>query len=151
MPSILQKVGCTVEPAFIDEFHHLVKNNVRVIVTFTQCKHCKQMIKVRKDSRGLTLTTLVCVGAQNQLYIDQSLCPYYRALQFKSKNLNIMVMDSINNFCIFRGTVKIVTEKSIPLTIICLDNFKVYFPDRNLSSHFKICNVFCSCQLVMIF
>lgn len=137
MPSILQKVGCTVEPAFIDEFHHLVKNNVRVIVTFTQCKHCKQMIKVGKDSRGLTLTTLVCVGAQNQLYIDQSLCPYYRDLQFKSKNLNIMVMNSINNFCIFRGTVKIVTEKSIPLTIICLDNFKVYFPDRNLSSYLR--------------
>ena len=65
MSCILQNGGCTVEPAFIDEFHHLVKNNVRVIVTFTQCKHCKQMIKVGKDSRGLTLTTLVCVGAQN--------------------------------------------------------------------------------------
>ena len=33
--SIFQKIGCTIDPTFIDDCHRLAKNNDRVIVKFT--------------------------------------------------------------------------------------------------------------------
>ena len=64
------------------------------------------------------------------MYINQSLCPYYRILWSKDKRLQNIG----SNFYISSGTIKIkVTENSSPITIMHLDNFKIHFPDIDLS------------------
>ena len=40
--AIFQKIGCTIDPTFIDDCHRLSKNNERVIVKFARRKDCKQ-------------------------------------------------------------------------------------------------------------
>ena len=45
---IFQRIGCTINPTFIDDCHRLGKNNDRVIVKFTRRKDCKQSLKSRK-------------------------------------------------------------------------------------------------------
>ena len=47
--SIFKKVGCAIDPTFIDDCHCLGKNNDRVLIKFTCRKDCKQVIKFRKD------------------------------------------------------------------------------------------------------
>ena len=67
-----------------------------------------------------------------KIYINQSLCPYYRILRSKAKKLQSIF--SVNNFYISSETIKIkVTENSRPITIMQLDDFKIHFPDIDLS------------------
>ena len=67
-----------------------------------------------------------------KIYINQSLCLYYRTLWSKAKRLQNI--GSINNFYNFNGAIKIkVTENSSPITITHLDDFKIHFPDIDLS------------------
>ena len=56
--SIFQKIGCTIDPTFIDDCHRLAKNNDRVIVKFTHQKDCKQILKVKKDLKDLNMDSL---------------------------------------------------------------------------------------------
>ena len=56
--SIFQKIGCTIDPTFIDDCHRLGKSNYRVIVKFTRRKDCKQILKVKKDLRNLDIEDL---------------------------------------------------------------------------------------------
>ena len=77
--SIFQKIGCTIDPTFIDDCHRLGKNNDRVIVKFTRRKDCKQILKVKKDLRNLDMEDLD-LPRGTKIYINQSLCPYYQIL-----------------------------------------------------------------------
>ena len=129
--SIFQKIGCTIDPIFIDDCHLLGKNNDRVIVKFTRRKDCKQILKVKKDLRNLDMKDLD-LPTGTKIYMNQSLCPYYRILWSKAKRLQNI--DSIDNFYISSGTIKIqVTENSSPITITHMDDFKIYFPDIDMS------------------
>ena len=56
--SIFQKIGCTIDPTFIDDCHRLGKNNDRVIVKFTRRKDGKQIFQVKKDLRDLSMEDL---------------------------------------------------------------------------------------------
>ena len=115
MLSIFQKVGCTIDPTFINECHLLGKNNGRVTVKFTHRKDCKQIFKVKKDLRDSNMEDLD-LPRGTKIYVNQSLCSYYRILYSKAKRLQ--KIGSKNNFYIFSRTTKIkVAENSRPLSI----------------------------------
>ena len=129
--SLFQNIGCTIDPAFIDDFHWLAKNNDRVIAKFTNWKYCKQILKVKKDLRDLNLGDLD-LPRGTKIDINQILCTYYQTLWSKAKRLQNI--GSIDNFYISGGTIKIkVTENSSPTTITHLDDFKIHFPYTDLS------------------
>ena len=129
--SIFQRICCTINPTIIDDCHRLGENNDRVIVKFICQKDCKQIFKVKKALRDLIMDDLdLPIG--RKIYINQSLCPYYRILLSKARSLQNI--GSINNFYISSGTIKIkVTENSSPITITHLDDFKIRFPKIDLS------------------
>ena len=125
VPSIFHKIGCTIDATFIDDCYRLGKNNVRVTGKFTRWKNCKQIFKIKKDLRDLNMDDLD-LPRDTKIYINQSLCPYYRILWSKAKRLQNI--DSIDNFYISSGSIKIkVTENSSPVTITHLDDFKDSF------------------------
>ena len=102
-----------------------------VIVKFTRRKDYKQIFKVKKDLRNLDIEDLD-LPRGTKIYINQSLCSYYRILWSKVKRLQNI--GSIDNFYISSGTIKIkVTENSSPITITHLDDFKIHFPHIDLS------------------
>ena len=59
-----------------------------------------------------------------KIFVNQSLCPYYRILCSKTKRLQSM--DKVNSFFISGGTVKI-DKNSKPLAITHLDDLAINF------------------------
>ena len=51
--SIFEKVGCTIDPGFIDDCHRLGKNSDRVIIKFPHRKGCKQVLQAKKKLEEL--------------------------------------------------------------------------------------------------
>ena len=73
--SIFEKVGCTIDPGFIDDCHRLGKNSGRVIVTFSRREDCKQVLQVKKDLKDLNKDDLD-LPRGTKIFVNQSLCPY---------------------------------------------------------------------------
>ena len=126
-----KKNDCTIAPEFIDDCRRLGENNDRVIVKFTRKKVCKQVLQVKKDLKDLTADDLD-LPEGTKIFVNQSLCPYYRILWSKTKRLQSMC--KINNYFISDGTVKIKTdENSKPWAITHLDDLAINFPGVDLS------------------
>ena len=73
--SIFEKVGCRIDPGFIDACHQLGKNNDRVIIKFSRRKYCKQVLQVKKDLMDLNTDDLD-LPKGTRIFVNQSLCPY---------------------------------------------------------------------------
>ena len=68
----------------------------------------------------------------SKLFIDRSLCPYYKVLWSKSKKRNNL--GKIRSFFISSDTVKIKINESTPsLPVTHVDDFGNYFPDVDMS------------------
>ena len=68
----------------------------------------------------------------NKVFINHSLCSYYRVLCSKSKVL--LNMGKINRLMVSNGTEKVKISKiSAPVSITHADDFTKYFPDVDLS------------------
>ena len=91
----------------------------------------KQVLNVRKDLTKLSMEDLQLTG-QGKLYINQSLCPYYRVLW--SKSISLHRMGKIFSYYVSNGTVKIkIQETSQPLSIMHISDLEKLFPDIDLS------------------
>ena len=68
----------------------------------------------------------------SKVFINHSLCPYYRVLWSKSKVL--LSKGKINRLMVSNGTVKVkISEISAPISITHADDFTKHFPDIDLS------------------
>ena len=63
---------------------------------------------------------------QGKIFINNSLCPYYKMLWSKSKKL--FTLGKINSFYISNDTIRIkISENSSPLSITLVDEFGKHF------------------------
>ena len=92
---VFRKAGCKILSRDIEACHRLT-NNDRVIVKFLRRKDCDQVLSVKRDLRKIKLEDIGLRGS-NSIFINPSLCPYYRMLWSKSKRL--LDLGKINNFC----------------------------------------------------
>ena len=68
----------------------------------------------------------------NKVFINHSLCSYYRVHWSKSKIL--LNLGKINSLMVSNGTVKVkISEISAPISTTHADDFTKYFPDIDLS------------------
>jgi hypothetical protein len=83
-----------------------VKNKTtpkRTVVRFTNRKNCDSLFRNEKKLYSINLEK---IGLQNvKLYINNNLCPYYKLLWSKSKNL--YDTNIINRFWVFNGTINV--------------------------------------------
>ena len=102
-----------------------------VIGKFSRRKECQHVWSVKKDLKKLTMEDLK-LPENSKLFINRSLCPYYKMLWSKSKKLH-----SLSKYIVFfisGDTIKIrVKENSSSLSITHVDDFSKHFPDVNLS------------------
>ena len=63
-----------------------VGNKGQTIIKFGKRKVSRHVLSVRKDLNKVKMSNIDLTG-QSTLYINQSLCPYYRMLWFKTKTL----------------------------------------------------------------
>ena len=127
---VFEKVGCNIDSSNIEECHCITKRNDRVIVKFSRQKDCQQVLSVKKNLQKLKMEDIGLTG-DNKVFINHSLCPYYRVLWSKSKVL--LNMGKINRLMVSNGTAKVKISKiSAPISITHADDFTKYFPDVDL-------------------
>ena len=76
---ILHHIGVNISEDKIEACHRLGKNSDRIIVKFSSRKDCQHTMRVKEDLKDLDATDLD-LPAGTKLYINDSLCPYYRGL-----------------------------------------------------------------------
>ena len=129
--NIFGKLGCNISPDRIEACHRVGRTNDTVIVKFSRRKDCQHVWNVKKNLKKLTLEDLELPG-NSKLFINKSLCPYYKMLWSKSKKLHSL--SKIHSFFISGNTIKIrINESSSPLSKTHVDNFGKHFPDVDLS------------------
>ena len=129
--NIFSKLVCDICPDRIEACHCVARINDTVIVKFSRRKDCQHVWSVKKDLKKLTLEDLELPG-NSKLFINRSLCPYYKMLWSKSKKLHSL--SKIHSFFISGDTIKIrINENSSPLSITHVDDFGKHFPDVDLS------------------
>ena len=82
-------------------------NNDRVIVKFLRRKDCNQVLSVKRDLQKIKLEDIGLRGS-NFIFINPSLCPYYRMLWSKSKRL--LDLGKINEFYVSCGKIKVLSR-----------------------------------------
>ena len=98
---------------------------------FSRRKDCHNVLNAKKELRKLDIKEIV-FPADSPIFVNQSLCTYYRVLWPKAKRLHSL--KRISSFDVSGGTVKIeISENSLPLPITHVNSFKEYFPDVNLA------------------
>ena len=108
--NIFGKLGCDISPDRIEACHRVGRTNDTVIVKFSRRKDCQHVWNVKKDLKKLTLEDLELPG-NSKLFINRSLCPYYKMLWSKGKKLHSL--SKIHSFFISGDTIKIrVNENS---------------------------------------
>ena len=121
-----KKFGCNIDSSYIEVSHRITKNNDRVIVKFSGRKDCQRLLSIKKNLQKLKME-ITGVTGDNKVFIDHSLCPYYRVLWPKSKVL--LNMGKINRLMVSNGTVKVkISEISAPILITHADDFYKIFP-----------------------
>ena len=155
MLSVLEKIGCKIEPDSIEDCHRLSKNSDNVIIKFSRRNDCEHVLRVKEDLRNLNLEDLGFHG-ENKIYINRGLCQYYRMLWSKSKKLH-----SMEESTVFISLVNLSKSKfmrialmRIALAIKHVNGFEYHFPDVDLlPTFFKfwIMNAIQCCFLCLLF
>ena len=82
---IFKKFGSDIPSDNIEACHRVGRHN-NVIIKFSKRKDCQQIFSVKKDLSKLDMKE-VDLPKGTQIFVNQSLCPYYKSLWSKSKKL----------------------------------------------------------------
>ena len=80
--TIFKKVGCDIKSENIEASHRVGRQN-KVIIKFSRRKVCQQIYSVKRDLSKLDMKE-VDLPEGTQVFVNQSLCPYYKSLWSKS-------------------------------------------------------------------
>ena len=127
---VITKAGVDITADDIEDCHR-VGNKGQTIIKFGKRKVSRQVLSVRKDLNKVKMSDIDLTG-QSTLYINQSLCPYYRMLWSKTKTL--YKKGKIDSFHVSNGNIKIRLQENVrPITISLTHDFIKYFPEVDLS------------------
>ena len=76
---VLQHIGVGITGEGIEACHRLNKQSDRTIVKFSRRKDCEHVMQKKSELRKLKPSKLDLPNGA-KLYINESLCPYYRGL-----------------------------------------------------------------------
>ena len=126
----ITKAGVDITTDDIEDYYH-VGNKGQTIIEFGKRKVPRQVLSVRKDLNKVKMSDIDLTG-QSTLFINQSLCPYYRMLWSKTKTF--YKKGKIGSFYVSNGNIKIrLQENARPITISHTHDFIKYFPRVDVS------------------
>ena len=82
---VFNSIGFDIEEDRIEACHRLTKSD-RTIVKFSRRKDCQYLMRVKKGLKDLNPTNL-SFPEGTKIYVNDSLCPYYRGLRNECKKL----------------------------------------------------------------
>lgn len=128
---IFGNVGCQISREGIEACHRVRRGSDNVIVKFSKRKVCQSVLSVKRDLKKLE-NDVVGLPGNAKIFVNQSLCSYYKMLWAKSKKLH--TLGKINSFYVSNSTIKIrIQEGSEPISITHTADFEEHFPGVDLS------------------
>ena len=111
---ILKKIKVDCYEADIEACHR-IKNN-RTIVKFSSRKYIFEIFKTKKKLKDTKFGDIEGMTENTKIFINESLCPYYRLLWSKCKDL--FSKNVIYRFWTTNGTVRVKKSESSPVKVI---------------------------------
>ena len=99
----VSKVGINIIERDVQAVHRIRKEG-RTIIKFSNRKDFQALLKVKRDLNNLTIKDFG-FEENNKIYVNESLCPYYRVLWAKSKRLHHL--QKMFSFYVSNGSIKI--------------------------------------------
>lgn len=127
---VLEKIDCNVKPKNIEACHWVKTKHGgrRVIIKLSKRKDAD---KIRKNKKMLKNTNLTSLGIHNPVYINDSLCRYYKSLWIKCKRLRDG--NQIHSFWITNGSIRLkLSETSRVQEITHISDLEEHFPGSPL-------------------
>ena len=100
---IFEKLEVTTDSSNVDDCHWLPGNqNNRFIIKLSKCKDANKIRMVKKNLKGMNLSS---IGITTPMYINDSLCSYYKMLRRKCKKL--WSSKFVHTFWVSNGSIKL--------------------------------------------
>ena len=127
---VVHKVGINITERGMQAVYRIWKEG-RTIIKFSSRKDCQALLKIRRDLNNLTMEDFG-FEEKNKIYVNESLCPYYRVFWAKSKILHHL--QKVFSFYVTNGSIKIkIKENCKRISITHRADFEKYFPGIDLS------------------
>ena len=127
---VFNSIGFDIGQDRIEACHRLTKSD-RTIVKFSRRKDCEHLMRIKKGLKDLNPTNLTFPEG-NKIYVNDSLCPYYRGLWNECKKL--WNNKKIYSYFTVNGTVRIKQVENGPYKNITLVNdLRALFPEKQIS------------------
>ena len=131
MRGVFKKIGVEIDERDLQACHGLQEKE-RTIVKCFNMKDCLQILRVKKELKSLNPTEFDFPENTN-IFINESLCPYYRAIWSKFKKLR--VIQKIHQFYTISGLIHVKLEKTGPSKIIThMVDLKELFTDIDIEN-----------------
>ena len=111
---------------------HRLKDKDRTIVKFTNRKDCLQILRVKRQLKGLH-PAVVDLPEGTKIFVNESLCPYYRGIWSKCKKSRDK--QKVHQYYAINGLVRLQIEESGQAKIITyMVDLPNLFPDIEIDS-----------------
>ena len=128
---VFKKIGVEIDERNVQACHRL-KEKERTTFKFVNRKDCLQIRRVKKDLKSLDATEFD-FPENTKIFINESLCPYYRGIWNKCKKLR--VIQKIHQFYTISGLIRVKLEETGPSRIIShMVDLKELFPDMDIEN-----------------
>ena len=134
---VFQEIGMDICDRDIQACHHL-KNQDQTIVNFTNRKDCLQILRVKRQLKGLD-PLAVDLPEGTKIFVSESLWPYWRGIWNKWKKLRDK--QKVHQYYTIDGLIRLQIEESGQAKIILLIVFRVFF--QYLYCLLPICELLC--------
>ena len=127
---ILNSIGFDIGEERIEACHRLTKSD-RTIVKFSRRNDCQHLMPIKKGLKDLNPTKL-SFPEGTKIYVNNSLCPYYRGLWYECKKL--WNNKKIYSYYFVDGTVRIKQVENGPYkSITHVNDLMALFPEEQIS------------------
>ena len=129
---IFEKLEVTVDPSTIEDCHWISSKNgpKRVIVKVSKCKDASKICSSKRKLKDMDLTS---TDIKNPVYINDSLCTYYKMLWWKRKLRRTNKL--IHSFWVTNGSLRLRTVENGRTNVIThLSDLEELFPGNELLS-----------------
>ena len=128
---VFKKIGVEIDERDVQACHRL-KEKERTIVKFVNRKDCLQILRVKKDLKSLDPTELD-FPENTKIFINESLCPYYRGIWNKCKKLR--AIQKMHQSYTISSLFRVKLEETGPSKITThMVDLKELFPDIDIAN-----------------